>query len=202
MAHRAVEPGHERGLHTVFGQVAVRRCAYRRRGHADLHPADAASNLPRARHSHGLRRLAAVEASRGSFDDTVDAIARATGQSLGRRQAEALAAAAAVDFDAFYARRRPPQSKVGDVLALSADGKGIVMRPDALRPATAEAAANSSKKLSARLSKGEEADRKRIATIGAVYDATPRRAPPTTSCRPPAPIATPSRPRRSPEASG
>lgn len=173
VAHRAVEAGHTRALHTVFGHVSMRRLAYRRRGHRNLHPADGVLNLPRERHSHGLRRLAALEAARGSFDDTVEAIGRATGQQLGKRQVEELAAVAAVDFDSFYAQRRPPTAKSDDVLVISADGKGIVMRPDALRPASARAAANSSQKLSAQLSKGEKRNRKRMATVGAVYDITP-----------------------------
>lgn len=59
------------------------------------------------------------------------------------------------------------------MLVLSADGKGIVMRPHALRPATAKAAEHSSSKLATRLSKGEKRNRKRIAEVGAVYDATP-----------------------------
>jgi hypothetical protein len=33
-------------LLTVFGKVAVTRLAYRRRGHANLHPADSDLNLP------------------------------------------------------------------------------------------------------------------------------------------------------------
>jgi len=41
-----VETGHVRALGTVFGQVAVSRIAYRRRGLPNLHPADAALNLP------------------------------------------------------------------------------------------------------------------------------------------------------------
>jgi hypothetical protein len=57
------------------------------------------------------------------------------------------------------------------VLVLSCDGKGIVMRPQALRPATARAA--TSHKLATRLSKGEQRHRKRQAEIGCVYDATP-----------------------------
>lgn len=56
-----VEAGHERALSTMFGQVQVRRFAYRRRGHPNLHPADGWLNLPAERHSHGLRRLAAVK---------------------------------------------------------------------------------------------------------------------------------------------
>ncbi len=176
--HRAVEAGHQRRLATVFGEVGVARLAYRRRGHPNLHPADAVLNLPAERHSHGLRRLAALEAARGSFDGTVEAIGRCTGQPLGKRQAEQLAARAAVDFDDFYAGRAPPTAGPDDVLVLSCDGKGIVMRPDALRAATAKAAAEGATKLSTRLSKGEKRNRKRMATVASVYDLTPVRRTP------------------------
>ena len=49
MPRKTVEAGHERTLTTVFGQVKVRRLAYRRKGHANLHPADGALNLPAER---------------------------------------------------------------------------------------------------------------------------------------------------------
>ncbi|CAN5448160.1 hypothetical protein BH23ACT9_BH23ACT9_20370 [soil metagenome] len=150
-----VEAGHTRALTTVFGPVGVTRQAYRRRGHPNLHPADAALNLPTEKHSHGLRRLTAVEATRGSYAATRDAIGRATGQQLGKRQLEELAVRAAADFDGFYENRQPVAAKDADVLVISADGKGIVMRPDALRPATAKAAADATPKLATRLSRGE-----------------------------------------------
>jgi hypothetical protein len=168
-----VEAGHGRGLLTVLGEVKVTRLAYRQRGHGNLHPADATLNLPAETQSHGLRRLAAIESSRGSFEDGHDAIERATGQRLGKRQVEELAQLAAVDFDTFYAERKRTGGEEGDVLVLSCDGKGIVMRPQALRPATADAAAQADPKLQTRLSPGEKRNRKRMAEIGAVYDATP-----------------------------
>ena len=168
-----VETGHTRGLGTIFGEVTVTRIAYRQPGQGNLHPADAALNLPVEKHSHGLRQLAAIESSRGSFDGAVEAIERATGQHLGKRQVEDLASRAAIDFDAFYTQRKPPSSDVDDVLVLSCDGKGVVMRPDALRPATAKAAATSNPKLATRLSKGEKRNRKRMAEVGAVYDISP-----------------------------
>jgi hypothetical protein len=173
--HRSVEADHVRPLHTVFGAVDVTRLAYRRRGERNLYPADAVLNLPHEVHSHGLRELSAIEASRGSFQDAVDAVGRITGVRLGKRQLEQLAAGAAVDFDAFYAQPHRSQTATndGDLLVLSADGKGIVMRPDALRPGTAKAAARATGKLQTRLSKGEKRNRKRIAEVGAVYDLTP-----------------------------
>ena len=51
VVRRGVEAGHERGLLTVFGKVEVTRLAYRRRGHANLHPADSDLNLPVELHS-------------------------------------------------------------------------------------------------------------------------------------------------------
>ncbi|WP_206448322.1 ISKra4 family transposase [Agrococcus sp. KRD186] len=174
VAHRIVEADHQRTLATVFGEVRVARLAYRAHGQANLHPADAALNLPAEKHSHGLRRLAATEAARGAFDEARAALTRGTGASTGKRQVEALTVRAAVDFAAFYAtHRQPAPAEQGELLVLQVDGKGIVMRPEALRPATAKAAGQASPKLSGRLSKGEKRYRKRIAEVGAVHDATP-----------------------------
>ncbi|HET9257375.1 MAG TPA: ISKra4 family transposase [Pseudonocardiaceae bacterium] len=138
----------------------------------NLHPADAILNLPVGRHSAGLQRLAAVEAARGSFADAREAIERATGVRLGKRQVEELARTAAVDTEAFYAARRP-LPRPGQVLGPQADGKGIVMRPGSLRPGTAARAARASAKLATRLSPGEKHGRKRMAEIVAVYDLDP-----------------------------
>jgi len=168
-----VEVDRERGLAVVFGEVRARQMAYRQPGHADLHPADAALNLPVEKYSHGLRRLAAFESTRGSYADAVEAIERATGQRLGNRQVEQLAGRAVVDFDAFYADRCGQPSPAGAALMLSFDGKGVVMRPSGLRPATAKAARTARRKLSTRLSKGEKRNRKRMAEVAAVYDAVP-----------------------------
>jgi hypothetical protein len=124
VARGRVERSHTRSLETVFGTVSVGRLAYRAPGVGNLHPADAILNLPVERHSHGLRKLTALESPRGSFDDAVDAISRETGQRLGQRQVEELAGLAAIDFEDFYEARRAPRGKRGDLLVLSADGKG------------------------------------------------------------------------------
>jgi len=193
----AVEYGHQRVLGSVFGELTVGRIAYRARGMANLHPADAALNLPVERHSHGLRELAAVESSRGSFDEAVAAIGRATGQELGKRQVEELASRAAVDFHAFYAQRERVPTQAGDVLVLSCDGKGVVMRHDALRAATAKAAQTSSGKLATRSATASGWPRSARST-------TQHRRPVRlrTSCPPVTPSAPTRRPARSLRTSG
>jgi hypothetical protein len=173
IARTRAEKGHQRPLATVFGQVTVARIAYRAPGAPNVYPLDAALNLPDEKQSHGLRKLAAAESARGSYDDAAAAITRATGVKAGKRQVEQLARRAAADIDAFYASRRPGPAPDDHVLVLTCDGKGIVMRPDALRPATAKAAAAATQKLATRLSPGEKHGRKRMAELAGVYDAAP-----------------------------
>jgi hypothetical protein len=184
VARTRAERDHARPLATVFGPVTVTRIAYRAPGARNVHPADEELNLPEEKYSHGLRRLAAVEAPRGSYDDAAAAITRATGVKTGKRQVEELAMRAAADVDAFYAARRPGQAPEDQVLMIQADGKGIVMREEGLRPATAKAAAAAKRKVAARLSPGEKNGRKRMAEIAAVTDVIP-------AARTPADIITP-----------
>jgi len=151
----------------------VSRIAYRSPGRSNLHPLDAALNLPEEKHSRGLRNLTAIEAARGSIDAAGAAITRATGVRIGKRQLEEMVRRSAAHGEAFYMSRVIRPASDGHPLVLTFDGKGIVMLPEALRPATAKAAAAAEGKLATRLSPGEKHGRKRIAELACVYDAVP-----------------------------
>ena len=69
----------ERHVETLLGRVPVPRLAYQAPGVEDLHPMDAALNLPREMYSHGVRRLVAKEAARASFDEVVEMVRDYTG---------------------------------------------------------------------------------------------------------------------------
>ena len=125
------------------------------------------------KHSHGLRKLAAIESARSSFDSVAQASLAPPEPSSASARWRSLLASAAVDIDAFYADRRPGMAPDDRLLVLTLDGKGIVMRPEALRKATATAAAAARRKLATRLSPGEKRGRKRMAALAAVYDAVP-----------------------------
>ncbi|MEU0119941.1 hypothetical protein ABZ137_41425 [Streptomyces bobili] len=158
----------------MFGKVTVVRIAYRGTGVGDLHPTDAVLNLPDGMHSHGLARLAAIESVRGSFADACERINAHTGSGIGHRQVQELAVSAAADIDAFYDALVPAPCTDITPLILSVDGKGVVIRPEALREDTAKAAAaKGGNAMKTRLASGEKHGRKRMATLGAVYDAEP-----------------------------
>jgi hypothetical protein len=91
---------------------------------------------------------------------------------------------AACDIPAFYAARIPEPCTAGTLLILSADCKGVVMRPGALRAATAKAAARLGK-MRTRLSSGEKPNRKRMAALVTVYDAEPAKRRPHDVIAPP-----------------
>jgi hypothetical protein len=173
VARTRAEKGRKRPLVTKFGQVTVSRIAYRSPGRSNVHPLDRALNLPEEKHSHGLRKLAAIEAARGSHEAAAAAVTRATGVKIGKRQLEELARRAAAHVEAFYLGRVISPAPDGYPLVLTFDGKGIVMLPEALRPATAKAAAAAENKLATRLSPGEKSGRKRMAELACVYDAAP-----------------------------
>ncbi|MCX4791763.1 ISKra4 family transposase [Streptomyces sp. NBC_01221] len=168
------EKGHERRLACLFGNVNVRRIACRGPNMSNVHPADVLLSLPAGRHSMGLRRLAAVEAVRGSYDQALDAVGRRCGKVLGKRRLAELVIAAACDIDAFYRDRAPVPCGRETLLVLQFDGKGIVMRPEALREATrrkAEETAAQGRR--GRLAPGEKPNRKRMATVACVFDTRP-----------------------------
>jgi hypothetical protein len=167
-----LEAGHGRLLASLFGTVRVTRCAWRHPGAGNLCPADAALSLPACRPSHAVARLATLEAARGSFEAAHAAVTRRCGPVIGKRQVEQAVVSAAGDIAAFYAARVPVPCTASTLLVISADAKGIVMRPGALRPATAKAAARHGR-MRTRLAAGEKPNRKRMATLACVYDAEP-----------------------------
>jgi hypothetical protein len=109
---------------------------------------------------------------RGSFETVHAAITSRCGPVIGKRQIEQAVVNAAGDIAAFYAARIPVPATAGRLLVISADAKGIVMRPGALRPAAAKAAARRGR-MRTRLAAREKPNRKRMATLTCVYDAEP-----------------------------
>jgi len=163
----------KRSLITVFGRVDINRTGYSSPGESTLYPLDAVLRLPPDAYSYGIRKMVALEVSKNSFTDAVDAVERYTGVKVAKRQAEELATKSATDFNDFYERSKEKfkdsESRRLPLIVLTTDGKGIVVRKQDLRDQTKTSAEKSSKKLDKRMSKGEKKNRKRMATVASVY---------------------------------
>lgn len=169
---RTKTPDHERQVETVFGRVELSRTGYAEKGHKSLHPLDGELNLPSELYSLELQRRVAEEAAKNSFEEVVETINKTTGGHMAKRQVEESAQRAARDFDDFYEMRQCYASEgenTGNILTITADGKGVVLHEKDLREKTRKAAEKRRQKMGKRLSKGEKKNAKRMATVAAVY---------------------------------
>ena len=182
------EPGHGRPVVTLLGEVRVRRIGYRSgvKGAGSLFPRDAVLNLPPLGYSWQLQRLAEMYCRSVSYEQGHEFVLAATGVSVGKRQLEQIAAAAAADAERFCQDRDRDQAAVPAAgeqepagepgpgqglppLAISADGKGVAMLPEARRRRT-KAPEQRIKTFEKRAGTGEKKGCKRMAETGAVFD--------------------------------
>jgi len=163
-----------RKLETVFGTVEVERTGYAGRSLSTLYPVDASLNLPETRYSQEVDRQVAKAAARLSFDEALEMVGSLTGAHVPKRQAEEAVQRAASDFDAFYSGTElDSDGPTSELLILTFDQKGVVLRKEYLTVATRKAAESSRHKMDTRLSQGEKRGRKRMATVAAVYTVAP-----------------------------
>jgi len=94
------------------------------------------------------------------FLESVQTIAELTGVSVSKRSLEEILPDAARDFDAFY-QQRSVATATGSILVAAVDCKGIPM----VKPCGAEPRA--------RLTKGQKANKKRMATVATVFSRAP-----------------------------
>src|SRR5437867_6945813 len=156
-AHRRLRT---RCLKTIFGPVEINRMGYSRDGAPSIYPLDQTLALPARSFSYELQRRLVKAAVQNPFHESVEAIADLTGVSVPKRSLEKILRDAALDFDAFY-QERAPEPANGSILVAAVDGKGIPM----VKPGGAQT--------TVRLTKGQKANRKRMATVAAVFTRAP-----------------------------
>ena len=149
-----------RGLKTIFGPVEIHRMGYSRDGASSIYPLDQALALPARSFSYELQRRLVKAAVQNPFLESVQTIAELTGVSVSKRSLEEILPDSAQDFDAFY-RQRSVAHAPGSILVAAVDGKGIPMvKPDGAQPTH-------------RLTKGQKANKKRMATVATVFTRAP-----------------------------
>ena len=179
------EDGHDRPVVTRVGEVRVRRIGYRSgiKGVPSLFPRDAVLNLPPLGYSWGLQRLAEMFCRAGSYEQAHEFVLAATGVSIGKRQLEQITMAAAADAERFCQDRNRDQAAAVPAageqeqeqeqdlppLAISADGKGVAMLPEARRRRT-KAPGQRVQNFDKRAGTGEKKGHKRMAETGCVFD--------------------------------
>ncbi len=156
---------HRRRVLTVFGTLVLHRLAYHAAEAASIHPLDEQAQLPERTFSYEVQRRLAIGMIQGPYHEALGRVHESTGLTVSKRSAEGILRDVARDFDAFYEGRNrslPPPSKTGAILVAGVDCKGVPMvHPEEdLRVVTR--------------GKNERDNKKRMATVAAVFTQEPR----------------------------
>lgn len=146
---------------SIFGELWIARFVYAEREKQQaVAPLDARLSLPAAEFSYvledWLQRLCVKE----SFHEGTSSLRALLGLAPSERAAEQMNQRLAPYAERFHMRQAPPPAdEEGELLVVTADGKGVPMR----RPLEERV------RTSPRRGKGEKANKKQMAYVGAVY---------------------------------
>jgi hypothetical protein len=163
---RRLPTRHDRRYVSIFGELIIPRVVYGTREGQKIErvPLDEQLALPAGDFSYVLQDWVQRFALKGSFAEAAESLETLLGLRLGVRTLEHMNQEMA-DFVVPFrtATEPPPAEEEGTILVVTADGKGVPMR----RPVP------ESPKPHHRRTKGEKANKKRMACVGAVYSIEP-----------------------------
>ncbi|MCI0356302.1 MAG: ISKra4 family transposase [Acidobacteria bacterium] len=158
---RLAEPRERRYL-SIFGELVIRRFVYARREgqKVERSPLDQKLGMPAGEFSYVLEDWLQRLCVKDSFHEACQSLRMLLGLCPSERAAEAMNQRLAQQAESFRAQAAlPPPREEGPILVVTADGKGVPMRrPIEERVRTAP-----------RRGKGEKANKKQMAYVGAVY---------------------------------
>ncbi|HEX9718972.1 MAG TPA: ISKra4 family transposase [Ramlibacter sp.] len=158
---RRLDQPHTRRYVSVFGPLQIDRRVYgtRETQKHEMVPLDAMLSLPEGDFSYLLQQWDQGFCVQNSYSQSRQSVQQILGIGQSVRSLEHMSRAMAADADPFLeAQALPPAEQEGEVLVVTADGKGVPMcRVDG------EGAPHG------RLSKGQKKQKKREACVGAVY---------------------------------
>ena len=163
---RRLAQTHERRYASIFGELTIPRVVYgtREGQKIELAPLDKTLGLPEGDFSYVVQDWVQRFSLKGSFAEAAESLQTLLRLRLGVHTLERMSHEMADSVVPFrQAIEPPPAAEEGPILVVTADGKGVPMR----RPA------QDGPKPHHRRTKGEKANKKQMACVGAVYSIEP-----------------------------
>jgi hypothetical protein len=163
---RRLPERHDRRYVSIFGELTITRAVYGSREGQRIErvPLDERLGLPEGEFSYVLEDWGQRLCLKGSFAEAGHSLEMLLGLRLRTRTLEHMSREVAGYASAFQGSLEPPSpEEEGPLMVVTADGKGVPMR----RPP------QDSPKPHPRRTKGEKADKKQMACVGAVYSIEP-----------------------------
>ena len=160
---------------SVFGEVTIERVGYGE-DRLDAAPLDARLHLPRRQYSHLLQKWLGAFVIDDAHAEAVRKLRMILGITIPVKASEDLNREQAGDVEPFQDHLPVPEpSQEGPIVVVSADCKGVPLIRSALAAAESEEAQETapSSEPHHRRGKGEKANKKRMAAVGAVYTIDP-----------------------------
>jgi hypothetical protein len=164
---KRLESQHERRYVSVFGELAISRYVYgsRETQKHEAIPTDAILGLPEGDFSLLLQEWDQSFCVQGSYAQSGRTVERILGLGQSVRSLEHMSVSMASEVAGFRESQPPaPATEEGRIVVLTADGKGVPMR----RLAGVDASA-----VRGRRTKGQKANKKRMACVGGIYTVEP-----------------------------
>jgi len=159
---RRLKTKHERRYLSIFGELGIRRWVYasREKQQIERAPLDEQLGLPVGEFSYVLEDWLQRLCFKESFHEATNDLRHLLGLAPSVRAAEQMNQRMAEHVEAFEMQHAaPPPYEEGEILVATADGKGVPMR----RPLEERV------RRGPRRVKGEKANKKQMAYVGAVY---------------------------------
>jgi len=164
---RRLPERHERRYVSIFGELTIDRAVYGTREGQVIErvPLDERLGLPEGDFSYVLEDWGQRLCLKGSFAEAGQSLEMLLGLKVGVRALERMNRAVAGHARSFQdSLEPPPAAEEGPLMVVAADGKGVPMR----RPEPEDGP-----KPHHRRTKGEKANKKQMACVGAVYSVEP-----------------------------
>lgn len=161
---------------SIFGEVAIERVGYGE-DRLDAAPLDARLHLPRRQYSYLLQQWLGAFVIDDAHVEAVRKLQMILGTTISVKASEDLNREQASDVELFQDSLPVPEpSQEGAIVVVTADCKGVPLIRSALTAAESEEEAQDTPPSSGphhRRGKGEKANKKRMAAVGAVYTIDP-----------------------------
>jgi hypothetical protein len=160
---RRLEEPHNRRYVSIFGELTIQRHVYgtRETQKQEAVPLDARLSLPQSEFSYVLQDWAQHLCVKGPYAEACETVREILGLRQTVRSLEDMNLAMSGQVESFRQwQPTPPAGEEAAILVLSSDGKGVPMRKEEMAK-------------TGRRKKGEKANKKRMACVGAVYTIEP-----------------------------
>lgn len=143
---------------SIYGKIQIDRWYYWSPGGSGVFPLDGELNLPERVYSYYLQEMLVRNGADLTYEKSLQRIGELFGVKLSPRSMMDVLQDASRHEDEFRGGQPPPpENKEGEIIVVSADGKGVPMRKEYL----------AEKKV--RLKKGEKNQKKKMSMVTAVY---------------------------------